>query len=296
MIDALSEALASADPKEVKRQLNEYVPKDAQRILAAAGVRDEYVFPVPAILEAKPSLVGYYRLLLGTPKKTFYGTGSVMKQFASMEERYVARPSQVKALPIFCETISAGLADLVRQMRPAVTDRDVRELPLLTFGPQLQGGRNNIIGQLATEAVFATIAEIVAGNTVTSEAKRLTIKNESGRAVIIALGADPDVRIQEKFDDGSTLNNVAIEIKGGTDASNAQNRAGEAEKSHAKARTKGFRDFWTVISIEVGLAKLQDASRSTRVWFDAAQVIGRSGEDWERFRQQIASAVGVRLS
>jgi len=45
-----------------------------------------------------------------------------------------------------------------------------------------------------------------------------------------------------------THNIVAIEVKGGTDVSNAHNRAGEAEKSHTKAKGKGFRDFWTIIS------------------------------------------------
>jgi hypothetical protein len=66
-MDALSEALGQLDQRTVKQQIREYVPDDAQKILAAAGLRDEHVFPVPVVLEAKPSLVGYYRLLLGAP-------------------------------------------------------------------------------------------------------------------------------------------------------------------------------------------------------------------------------------
>ena len=58
-IDALSDALAELDQKTVKDQLAQYVPADAQKILAAAGVRDEHVFPVPAVIGRKPSLVGY---------------------------------------------------------------------------------------------------------------------------------------------------------------------------------------------------------------------------------------------
>lgn len=49
-----------------------HVPADVQKLLAAADLRDEYVFPVPAVIEAQPTLVGYYRLLLGAPQKTFY--------------------------------------------------------------------------------------------------------------------------------------------------------------------------------------------------------------------------------
>lgn len=59
-IDALSEALAHLDQKRIKEQIAEYVPGDAQTILAAVGVRDEHVFPVPAVIEKKPSLVGYW--------------------------------------------------------------------------------------------------------------------------------------------------------------------------------------------------------------------------------------------
>jgi hypothetical protein len=93
-MDALKEALQVADPALVKKQLSIYVPSYAQQILAAAGVRDEHVFPVPAVLEAKPTLVGYYRLLLGVPQKSFYKGGTGMGQFKSMEARGLLRPNK----------------------------------------------------------------------------------------------------------------------------------------------------------------------------------------------------------
>ena len=43
----------------LKTQLMTYVPADVQQILAAAGVRDEHVFPTPIVLETQPTLVGY---------------------------------------------------------------------------------------------------------------------------------------------------------------------------------------------------------------------------------------------
>jgi len=55
LMDALSEALGLIDPKLLKKQISRYVPKDAQKLLAAAGIRDEHVFPVPAILERQPT-------------------------------------------------------------------------------------------------------------------------------------------------------------------------------------------------------------------------------------------------
>jgi XcyI restriction endonuclease len=75
LMDVLSETLGKVDPNELKTQLMTYVPADVQQILAAAGVRDEHVFPTPIILETQPTLVGYYRLLLGVSQKSFYGTG-----------------------------------------------------------------------------------------------------------------------------------------------------------------------------------------------------------------------------
>ncbi len=76
----------------------------------------------------------------------------------------------------------------------------------------------------------------------------ITIENASRRKVVLALASDPDISVLEDFN-GQMRKKVAIEIKGGTDVSNAHNRAGEAEKSHIKAKNAGFRDFWTIISV-----------------------------------------------
>jgi len=296
LLDALSEALGLIDPRALKNQLATYVPDDIQQILASAGIRDEHVFPTPLILETKPTLLGYYRLLLGLPQKTFYASGTGMAQFKSMEARGVIRSVQKTILPELCQTMSAALADLVRQMSPAVTGRDVAELPLLTLGAQFQGSNNNAIGRQAMFDVVLSIREIVKRHISSEDERKLMVRNSAGRAVIIALAGDPDVRIQEEIG-GNLQNKVAIEIKGGTDQSNAHNRAGEAEKSHQKARAQGFRDFWTIITKKgLDIEKLRRESPTTNSWFDAAQVLGRQGKDWEEFRIRIASQVGIPLS
>lgn len=161
MIDALSETLSRIDPNVLKTELTMYVPSDVQQVLAAAGIRDEHVFPTPLILEAQPTLVGYYRLLLGVPQKTFYGAGSGMVLFRRMEVEGRIGTRQRAALPEFCTAMSEALSGLVRQIIPPVTRRDIEELPLLTLGQLFQGGNNNIIGQVAIKAVFLAIADIV---------------------------------------------------------------------------------------------------------------------------------------
>src|SRR5262249_17228790 len=138
------------------------------------------------------------------------------------------------------------LADLVRQI-PNISNRDISELPLLTYGSQLQGSRNTAIGKQAMQDVLIAISEIVAKHLVRKEHRKLTVKNAAGRFVIISLSHDPDVAIDEQIGN-VTHRKVAIEVKGGTDVSNAHNRAGEAEKSHLKAKGRGYPEFWTIIS------------------------------------------------
>ena len=295
-MDALGEALAEIDPKLIKNELATHVPEDVQRALASAGIRDEHVFPTPTILQTKPNLLGYYRLLMGVPQKSFYRSETGMTRFRSMERRGVLNESQKKLLPILCQSLGGGLAELVRQMSPTITRRDVAELPILTLGAQLQGSNNNIIGKQAVLDAFLSIRAIVESNIIEEQETKVVLRNSAGRKVIIALAADPDVRIQEEFS-GKLQNKVAIEIKGGTDKSNAHNRAGEAEKSHQKARNDGFRDFWTIIATNgLKTEQLKRESPTTNSWFDAAQVLGREGDDWQEFRNRIAGQVGIPLA
>lgn len=294
LIDALSDALGKIDVKRLKDELTTYAPADALKVLAAAGIRDEHVFPTPAVLEEKPTLVGYYRLLLGVPQKTFYGSGSGMGQFKAMESSGTITDRQKGKLPEFCTAMGKALAELVRQISPRVTNRDVTDLTVLTLGQQFQGANNNKIGQQATREVFLSVTEIVKAYTKKHTPNQVIVKNASGRRVVITLAGDPDVRVEEEGTAGILHKKLALEIKGGTDKSNAHNRAGEADKSHQKAKKEGFKDFWTLIALRgLNLAKLKVESPTTNEWFDVADVLAREGEDWARFREHLANVVGI---
>ena len=107
------------------------------------------------------------------------------------------------------------------------------------------------------------------------------------------LSADPDVVIREEFAEG-VVYKTAIEIKGGKDRSNIHNRAGEAEKSHQKARQDGAGDCWTIISLESGnLDKLKQESPSTREWFDLDEIRKQSGPGWSRIVLLTKAAMGI---
>lgn len=296
LMDALLEAMSRTEPRHIKNQLLEYVPPDAQRILATTGIRDELVFPVPILLETAPTLVGYYRLLLGVPQKSFYGSGTGMGRFKAMEVRGTINSRQKGALPDFCRAMCTALADLVRQLSPAITPRDVTELPLLTLGSLFQGANNVLIGKQATADVFLSIRAVLGNALIESHSQKMVVTNASGRQVVFTLGSDPDIRIEEDFA-GSLHKKVAIEIKGGTDRSNAHNRAGEAEKSHQKAKRQGFRDFWTIIALKsLDLDKLKAESPTTNSWYDVAQVLGRHGPDWDDFRNRMSDVAGLPLT
>jgi hypothetical protein len=213
-----------------------------------------------------------------------------------MEARDFLNPKKPPNLEFFCTVMAANLAELVRQISPAITDRDISELPILTLGAQLQGSNNNAIGRQATLDVFLSVGEIVKEFIVSQDDTKIIVHNASKRMVIVALSSDPDIRIQEEFE-GKLRNILAIEIKGGTDVSNAHNRAGEAEKSHRKAKKQDFRDYWTIISLAgVDLGVLQQESPTTNSWFDVAQVLAREGKDWNEFKSRFAGAVGIPLS
>ena len=136
--EALSEALSVADPSKVKAQLTSYVPEDAQRLLAAARVRDEHVFPVPIVLETKPTLIGYYRLLAGIPQKSFYAGNTGMAPFKSMETSGVLNEKHRQLLPAYCREMCRALGEIVRQISPAIKQQDVDQLPILTFGARFR--------------------------------------------------------------------------------------------------------------------------------------------------------------
>ena len=291
--DALRAAVAALPPATVRKELGEFVPSDAQKLLALAGIRDEVVFPIPSVLREKPTLVGYYRLLLGTSQKQFYASGSGLAPFKAMEERGVLASKPEEGLEVFCRQMALALAALIEQISPRVTERDIGELPLLTLGSQFQGSNNNRIGQAATAEVFLAVKEIVSDHIVDESETEIVVLNSAGRKVHIKLAADPDVRFLEEFDE-ELRPRLAIEIKGGTDRSNAHNRAGEAEKSHQKAKALGYPECWTVIA-KKGLDPkvLEGDSPTTNLWFDAAHVLAREGGDWDQFQTRLVGIVGI---
>ena len=295
--DALQRALMHVDPNRLSAEIVAVSPVEPRRVLQAAGIRDEHIFVTPAVLEQRPSLLGYYRLLLGISQKQFYASSTGLARFKVLEQKNVLPPRLIGEIEKLCVSLNHSLAELITGVEGGITPKDVEQLPLLLLGTQFDGSWRNLIGQRATREVFDAMKSVIQLADVdvheSEKGDTLTFLNRSNRKITLALAADPDVVITEDVD-GRSILKVAIEIKGGTDLSNAHNRAGEAEKSHQKARNREAADFWTIMATSgMDLSVLKQESPTTRKWFDLVSVLEQEGESWQRLVSELKIAVGV---
>ena len=289
--EGVAEAVEAAGARTVDRELAEFVADGPLTRLAALGIRGERVFPVPSVIRARPTLIGYYRMLLGISRKAWRQTYGYQR-FESAELNGVLTPDRDAELPELCRTMADALSRLADAMF-SFTDRDLQDLALLNLGPTLQGQRNVAIGSDAVCVVHERIRAI-AGEFLEFESRtHLRLCNAADRPVGIEFSSDPDVRIYEVVEGGREPK-VAMEIKGGSDISNAHNRVGEAEKSHIKARQAHFEHRWTLIAL-TGLDRdrITRESPSTTQFFDYAQITAAEGSDWESFRARLLVALGI---
>lgn len=119
------------------------------------------------------------------------------------------------------------------------------------------------------------------------------IKNDSGRIVTIAFSSDPDIEITEKLVNRNR-GLISIEIKGGRDYSNIHNRIGEAEKSHQKAKKRGYYEFMTILSVDVDYEILKDESPTTSHFFNIDHLIDKGSNEFMDFRDTLTSIISIK--
>ena len=289
--EAMKKTINGLDVKNIDAQLAKYVSPDMLRHLASYGLRGELFFPVPCILEKNPFLLGYYRLLFGISQKEFYNKGP-FGRFKRLEDRGDFSSLQKPYIPALCESLvktAEILIDGIGKLSPSA----IHELQLLTLGPQLRGGANTRIGKEATKEVFNLIKGLVASYIKKTTKRTIHIINDSKRTVMIEFFSDPDVRVIQLLDSGIRPL-VSMEIKGGTDASNIHNRIGEAEKSHQKAKNRGFFEFWTIIRVDVDPVIIKRESPTTTHFFHIDRIIDLSSSEHIQFKELFGSLAGIR--
>ncbi|MGL6527857.1 XcyI family restriction endonuclease [Aeromonas hydrophila] len=295
--NALLETMRNLDIIEIDKQLAEYVPHADLANLAQYGLRAELLFATPTILIANPYLLGYYRLLLGYSQKEFYGNdkGFGVGFFKSMEEKGKVSTNAFTALPELCTALCAAASQLLAGVGPLRVSRELLDdLTLLTVGPQLRGGANNKRGSAGITQLFDIIHEVVSHAVTDVRENSITVKNSAGRKCLIEFAPDPDIIIREEMEHEHYRNVVAIEVKSGTDVSNIHNRIGEAEKSHQKAKNRGFTECWTVVNVgRLDMDKARSESPSTNFFYSLVNLSLRTGEEYDDFRRRIQSLTAI---
>ena len=290
--EALGHTVQQLDISQIDSELAAYVRRKQLSRVASFGLRGEVLFPVPCVLSARPSLLGYYRLLYGVSQKEFY-RHSALGPFKRLEERNLVPEQHEHRLGDLCkclirtgQALVDGIDDLSLQV--------VRDLQLLTLGPQLRGSRNTVLGKTATTEVFEMIERLVRSYVQKKTPQRLELENDSGRTVLVAFASDPDIAISEELP-SAMRPLVSVEIKGGRDVSNIHNRIGEAEKSHQKARNRGFFEFWTIHGADVDVEMAERESPTTTQFFQLPALRNEDTDDFGRFREHLHSILGIRL-
>ncbi len=295
MQDALSSTVEGIELRTLDEQLSSLVPEDSLKAVAKRGLRGELVFPVPCLLEANPFLISYYRLLLGFSQKEFYSSAFGTSSFKTMELKGVLSAKNQSNLLNLCRGLTRSFCALVdgigsQNLRKEFLD----DLTLLTLGPQLRGGANVKKGREGINEVFEIIHRIVQHASTKSSSNKIELINAAGRRVLIEFAPDPDIVIREKMTNSHTRNIIAIEVKAGTDFSNIHNRVGEAEKSHQKAKQKGFVECWTVVNVEkIDLEVARRESPSTNRFYRIFALKGGIGGEFSDFKNRIVALTGI---
>lgn len=293
--EALRKTIMNMDIAELDRELASFAPRSDLAILASRGLRGELLFPVPCLLTRNPKLIGYYRLLYGFSQKAFYSSDFGLTMFKPMEDRGMINKSGSGSIPPLCRALAGCASSLLKGVGEARLTREfMDDLTLLTLGPQLRGGANVRKGTAGIVKIFDAITGIVRGSIVSSERQCIEIKNAAGRRVLIEFASDPDIIIREVMAEKRYRNIIAMEIKGGTDFSNIHNRIGEAEKSHQKARQKGYVECWTIVNVDkIDLGMAHKESPSTNRFYRISHIASGEGEEFNDFRNRIVALTGI---
>ena len=214
-----------------------------------------------------------------------------------METRGVIAKASGKNLEPLCKALIQCGRALLEGIGAIRLSRDLLDdLTLLTVGPQLRGGANNKRGAIGIVKVFEAIHAIVKSATTFFDETRITVKNAAGRTVYVEFAPDPDIVIREEIAPATFVEKIAIEVKAGEDFSNIHNRIGEAEKSHQKAKARGFTECWTVVNVDrLDGAMAKRESPSTNQFYRLSAIMSGKGSEYTDFRNRVISLTGIKV-
>lgn len=295
LLSALRKTVATLRTSELDQQLAAHASPTVLAALSGHGLRGETLFPVPLVLSANPSLLGYYRLLFGYSQKQFYTTKTGASHLRLMEAKGILTNAARASLNDLCKEFARVAEMLVQGLGSQLAEANLpHELSLLTLGAQFRGGANNKRGSDGIKTVFAVFERVFEQEIEKSGERSLTIRNAAGKLVEIQLAADPDILITSTMGAGKTRDIVAIEVKAGEDHSNIWNRVGEAEKSHVSAKDRGINERWTIVNDpQAPPDKLVSSSPSTTKFYQLLQLTDDQSSEFKDFRSRVRDMVGL---
>jgi len=290
LLPALLTHVGTLDIGQVDNELLSFVGNEKLSVMARQGLRGELIFPIPYILKTKPSLLGYYRLLLGFSQKEFYKKDYL--KFKTLEQGLIS-PGLISQLNPLCNSLAESSWILLNGI-PELSQEIIHSLTLISLGPQFRGSRNNNLGIEAIASVFASVRAMVVDYIIEETSTKLVIENPAKRRYQIEFAPDPDIAIRQLLDDGTLRNRISVEVKGGTDYSNIHNRLGEAEKTHQNARASGFTQFWTIVNVDpIEKPIWKQETPTTNELFYLNQIINPRELGYLRFKEYLISELGL---
>ena len=95
-------AVATIDPDILQSEIGKFVNKDCRMILQGLSIREETMFALPCVLNSNPTLLGYYRLLMGISEKQFYTSSTGLSIFKPMEHDGKITKNSEQEINNFC--------------------------------------------------------------------------------------------------------------------------------------------------------------------------------------------------
>lgn len=198
--DALREAVGKVGVQIIDRELHDMVSAGALNKLGAFGLRGEVLFAVPCLIKEKPTVSGYYRLILGISQKEYGKKG--LGKWVEIEKGKSETVSESEIRDLCAALIEAGERLLSAiSSRDNITEDFFHELALLTLGAQLDGSYRVVVGQKAVAVVRELIENIVKPknpNGFQERENEIEFNNAAGRRVKIRFGSDPDILVSER--------------------------------------------------------------------------------------------------
>ena len=293
MYDAMKRTVEKIDRKLVDQELSQFATGRHLRKAASFGLRGELFFPVPCIIEANPFLLGYYRLLFGLSQNEFYGRGP-FGPFKRLEDSGELPDKLRRHIPGLCMSLARTAEELV----DGIDDLSLgalHDLQLLTLGPQLRASENTKLGQDAARELFDIICRIIRPYVKETTHRTILLENDSWRTVIIEFFGDPDICITEKLPSG-VRPLLAMKIEEETDTADIPHHLRKAEKSHRKARNRGFSEFWTFVRADVSPEVASRESPTTGHFFRMDRICDPESAEHREFKSLLGSLMGIRIS